>query len=132
MKKSELLYRIERLEKRVSELEENTKGSVTPESTPWPFPPLNGNMLCPHCGRDSGWASVLCMVIPAEGLRCMSCGEICIYGGTITYSDWSTHTHPQFNIETKPTPSSVTCGCEGCGGYHGCEEPFPSNERLPN
>ena len=37
-----------------------------------------------------------------------------------------------FFTGTKPTPYNVSCGCDGCGGYHGCAEPFPSDERLPN
>ena len=138
MKKKEILEKIKILEdgfdvlqRRISCLE-NTK-TLKPILLPHTYPePFNGNMVCPYCLYDSGWSNILCMVIPPEGLRCMNCGRICIYGTTVTCESY-TQTHPQYTIETKPiSPNTVVCGCEGCGGYHGCEEPFPSNERLPN
>ncbi len=123
MKKKEILEKIKILEdgfdvlqRRISCLEntKTLKPILLPHTYPEPNIPLfNGNMVCPYCLYDSGWSNILCMVIPPEGLRCKTCGKVCIVGGNPTCISGS-YTHPQYNIETKPTQPNVTCGCEGC------------------
>jgi transcription elongation factor Elf1 len=36
------------------------------------------NMICPHCGMDSGIQNNLSMTIPTEGLYCEKCGGIVV------------------------------------------------------
>jgi hypothetical protein len=130
MKKKDLLIKIERLESKIGKLEremanfklvpltvdkkESVWPTILPDTTP-PLSPLSNNMVCPNCGGDSGWATFLCMVIPPEGLRCMSCGRVCIKGNTVTCDSY-TQTHAEtvnpipYIVETQPITPKVTCG----------------------
>ena len=115
MKKKDLLIRIERLESKVGKLEREMvdfrsvpliverKEYIPPTISPETFP----NIICPHCGSNSGLS--LSMVIPPEGLRCMSCGKICIQGGTVTYNNCEYHTRLPVTVETKPNPAQFVC-----------------------
>lgn len=112
MKNKELIDRINDLEKRIQNLE-RFKTNLPKDIVPWvkPFPnrPWTQMLICPHCGEDSGWPLILHMVIPPEGLSCKNCGQVCIYGNTITCLT-DNQTHPQYHIETKPIQkNTVVC-----------------------
>lgn len=73
--------------------------------------PYTGNVICHHCGADTGIASVLSMVIPPEGLACPKCGKTVVRGCTITCENpipkrpWDNYCRTDcYSTQTIPNP----------------------------
>ena len=65
-------------------------------------PYVPNNIICSHCGKDSGIAMNLCMVIPPKGLKCPHCGKIVVQSNTTTISD-----APNINTSTTNFDPSI-------------------------
>lgn len=66
-------------------------------------PYVPNNIICNHCGKDSGIAMNLSMVIPPEGLKCVNCGKVVVQSNTTTISD-----APNINISSGNLNYKVT------------------------
>ena len=65
-------------------------------------PYIPNNVICNHCGKDSGIAMNLCMIVPPEGLKCPHCGKIVVQSNTTTISD-----APNINTSTTNFDPSI-------------------------